>query len=194
MVTAQNVLDFWFVQTPREFWYNSSPELDSAIKERYFDIWEQARMGQLSAWSSKPTTMLALILVLDQFPRNMFRNDRRAFQSDAMARQMAKAALKRDWDLRFEDLQQRQFFYLPLMHSENQTDQDRCVRLIKERLNDSAHADQLVHARAHREVIRRYGRFPYRNDSLGRSSSTPEQEFLQQGGYRLVMEELSRTH
>jgi uncharacterized protein (DUF924 family) len=123
-------------------------------------------------------------ILLDQFPRNMFRGDGKAFSTDQIALAAAKMAVGRDWDLRI-DPPARAFFYLPLMHSENLSDQDRCMRLIKTRL--APDLGYLIHAKCHREVIRRFGRFPYRNEALGRATTKVESEFLENGGYGAVL-------
>ena len=125
---------------------------------------------------------------MDQFPRNMFRNTGKAFASDKIARTAAKIAIDHKWDMKIDE-PARQFFYLPLMHSECLTDQDRCVRLMHQRMPASG-ASNLLHAKAHREVIRQFGRFPYRNEALERSTSRLEQEFLQAGGYGHQVREL----
>ena len=123
---------------------------------------------------------MAYLIVTDQFPRNMFRGTGRAFATDGAARAAAKAAIAKGWDRRI-DPPARQFFYLPLMHSECLVDQDRCVRLMMERMPDSE--DNLLHAKAHRDVIRRFGRFPYRNEALARHDTGPEAAYLAEEGY-----------
>jgi uncharacterized protein (DUF924 family) len=136
-----------------------------------------------------PKGALGLIILTDQFPRNMFRDSPRAFASDARALRIAALAINHAWDLRVAE-PMRQFFYLPFMHSEMLTDQDRSVRLFKARM---ATGDNLLHARAHREVIRRYGRFPYRNAALGRISTPQEDVFLASGGYGAIVQELQNA-
>ena len=131
--------------------------------------------------------MLAYLLLTDQFPRNMFRDEGRAFASDPLARHVATFAWHKKIDLGI-DPPLRQFFYLPLMHSESIVDQDRCVALFKARMPDAA--NNLLHARAHREVIRRFGRFPYRNAALGRQTTPEEQAFLDGGSYGAIVREL----
>ena len=133
---------------------------------------------------------IAYIILIDQFSRNMFRGSFKSFMLDPAARSAAKMAIKREWDTRIDE-PARQFFYLPLMHSENQCDQDRAVRLFHTRMPETGH-NNIDHARAHREVIRRYGRFPYRNDALGRTSNAQEQEFLKNGGYGAIVREIQQ--
>jgi uncharacterized protein (DUF924 family) len=182
---AEQVLSFWLGAGP-EAWYKQDDAFDAEITDRFHDLWEKGAAGALEeTWATNPRGALALIILLDQFPRNMFRGDARAFASDARARSVACYALDRGWDLRTKE-PERQFFYMPFMHSERLTDQDHCVRLFKERMP----GDNLLHARTHREIIRRHGRFPYRNDALGRKSSEAESEFIEGGGYGKIVNEL----
>ena len=118
----------------------------------------------------------------------MFRGQGRAFEMDSVAIAAAKVAIDRKWDMKIDE-PARQFFYLPLMHSENLADQERCVRLMCERMPETG-AQNLLHARAHREVIRQFGRFPYRNEALSRSTTEPEEQFVQAGGYGHALEQL----
>jgi len=162
--------------------------LDDTIRTRFEAAWTAARDGACGLWITAPRSTLAYIILTDQFPRNMFRGDPRSFATDRSARAAAKIAMDRGWDLRVAE-PERQFFYLPLMHSENQIDQDRAVRLLCERMPETG-AGNLIHAKAHREVIRRYGRFPYRNEALGRSNTPAEDVFLSDGGYGAILREL----
>ena len=143
--------------------------------------WEEACEGKFSLWMTYPSGTLAYIILTDQFSRNMFRGTGKAFASDRPALAAAKSAIEKGWDLRIDE-PARQFFYMPLMHSESLCDQDRCVRLMCERM-PAGRENNLLHAQAHREVIRQFGRFPYRNDALGRESTTPERAYLAAGGY-----------
>ena len=182
---AGHVLDFWLGAGP-EKWYRQDDAFDDEITRRFGDLWNRGAAGALDeGWATNPRGALALIILLDQFPRNMFRGEARAFHSDERAKSIACYALDRGWDLR-EPEPQRQFFYMPFMHSELLVDQDHCVRLFAERMP----GENVLHARAHREVIRRYGRFPYRNDALGRTTSEREQAFLDGGGYGAIVNEL----
>lgn len=185
MTGAEEVLSFWLDEVGPDGWYKVDPDLDARIRERFLGMWEGAAEGRFALWLTYPSGALAYIILTDQFPRNMFRGTPRAFETDGAALAAAKSAIQRGWDLRIDE-PARQFFYLPLMHSENLCDQDRSVRLICERMPESG-ADNLIHARAHREVIRRYGRFPYRNAALGRADTTPEKSFLDGGGYGAVV-------
>lgn len=181
MVGAETILEFWLEETGPAQWYKPTAELDETIRERFSEALTAARAGKLDHWLLKPQSALALLILLDQFPRNMFRGDGAAFAGDAKARAVAKRALSLGHDLKVEGTA-RQFFYLPLMHSECLIDQDRCVRLVTTRLPENR--ETLKHACLHRDVIRRFGRFPYRNEALGRRSSVSEQQYLDEGGYR----------
>ena len=174
-VTAKDVHDFWFRDTPSERWFRPDAELDGKIRARFAEIWAKGRDGALSAWEDTPEGALALVVLLDQFPRNMFRGSADAFSSDARAREVAKRAIARDFDLAVPE-DHRFFFYLPLEHSESLPDQDECVRLTAERLGETHFA--MTYAKNHREVIRRFGRFPARNKALGRATTPEEAEFL----------------
>lgn len=185
--TYEEVLAFWLEEAGPAKWYAGGDSFDADIRDRFMALWEQARDGKLDHWISHPRKALALIIVLDQFPRNMFRGDRRAFATDQKAKSVACSSLKQGWDERF-DQTQRQFFYMPFMHSEALTDQDHSVRLACQKMPD-AREDKLPHAIAHREIIRRFGRFPYRNDALGRTTRADEQDFLENGGYGKMVEE-----
>lgn len=188
MSVIDEVIEFWLSEVGPKGWYISTEALDQKIRNKYMDLWSQALNGGLHEWTSDPRGALAYLLVTDQFPRNMFREDPRAFATDPRARAVAKHAVDVGFDMKIEE-PERQFFYLPLMHSECLTDQDRCVRLILTRMPKDG-GSNLLHARAHRRVIRRYGRFPYRNNALARCSSEDEKTFLEQSGYGGIVEEL----
>ncbi|SEN66400.1 DUF924 family protein [Palleronia pelagia] len=187
MTTPEEVLAFWLDEVGPEGWYKSDDGLDDTIRSRFTPVYEQATEGGLSLWLTYPSGTLAYLVVTDQFPRNMFREDSRAYDMDRFARAAAKVSIARGWDLKI-DPPARQFFYLPLMHSENLSDQDRCVRLFAERMPEAT--ANLLHARAHREVIRDFGRFPHRNAALGRNSGPREKSFLDEGGYGATVRRL----
>lgn len=181
MVAPDEVLAFWLDECSPADWYKSDPAFDAKICDRFEATWKQAAEGALSLWLTYPSGTLAYIILTDQFPRNMFRDDAKAFATDTIARAAAKMAIDRKWDLKIDE-PARQFFYLPLMHAENLCDQDRAVRLIHTRMPEHG-ANNVDHACAHRAVIRDFGRFPYRNDALGRKTTSAEQAFLDAGGY-----------
>ncbi|SPF80397.1 DUF924 family protein [Pseudoprimorskyibacter insulae] len=187
MSEPEQVLSFWLDEVGQNGWYNSSDALDQKIRDQFGEMWTQAMDGRYGLWLTYPSGVLAYILLLDQFPRNMFRDTGQAFASDRVALAAAKQAIARGWDLKIDE-PARQFFYLPLMHSESQEDQDHCVRLMKERLPETG-AGSLLHARVHREVIRQFGRFPYRNEALSRHTTEREQAYLGAGGYGLTLRE-----
>lgn len=185
MVSAKDVLVFWLDECSPADWYKSEADFDALIREKFQTTWQQAADGHLGLWLTYPSDVLAYIILTDQFPRNMFRANGEAFATDHLALAAAKRAIEKDWDLKI-DAPARQFFYLPLMHSENISDQDRAVRLIRDRMPNEG-GSTLDHARAHRNVIRQFGRFPYRNDALGRKTTVDEQAFLDEGGYRAAI-------
>ncbi len=191
MATPEDVLSYWLDEVGPKGWYDASDALDADLRERFQDAWENAREGTFGLWLTYPNGTLAYIILMDQFPRNMFRDHALSFSTDRSALAAAKAAIHRGWDTRI-DPPARQFFYLPLMHSENLCDQDRCVRLICDRMKGDD-GSNLLHARAHREVIRRFGRFPHRNSALGRSNSGKEDFFLASGGYGSIVRELQKA-
>ena len=188
MKTPQEVLSFWLDEVGPKGWYNVSDELDARVTEQFEETWKGASEGRFSLWLTYPSGALAYIILMDQFPRNMYRGSAKAFATDRAALAAAKSAIGRSWDMRIDE-PARHFFYMPLTHSENLSDQDRCVRLMCERLPAQGEA-YLLHARAHRAVIREYGRFPSRNDQLGRVTTKSEQDFTARGGYGHILREL----
>ncbi len=188
MADASEIIRFWVDEVGPAGWYNATEELDATIQERFGEAWEKAAAGDFHDWVCDPEKSLALLILLDQFPRNMFRGSGRAFYTDRKAVCVAKKAIENGFDLRVPE-PQRQFYYLPLMHSESLTDQERCVRLMMTRMPDAG-AENLLHAKGHREVIRRFGRFPYRNDALDRKTTARERTYLKAGGYSSTVREL----
>jgi uncharacterized protein (DUF924 family) len=184
MAGPEEVLSFWLDEVGESRWYSVDPDLDAEISARFKTTWEGACAGQYSLWLTYPNGALAYIILTDQFSRNMFRGSARAFSSDRIALAAAKAAVDKGWDMRINE-PARQFFYMPMMHSENLCDQERCVRLMCQRSRGN-----LLHARAHREVIRQFGRFPYRNKVLSRSMTDPESAYVTAGGYGQTVRQL----
>lgn len=182
------VLDYWLGELGPEGWYAGGADLDADIRDRFADLWQAAADGGLDHWVEGPAGALAFIVVTDQFPRNMWRGTARAFATDAAALAAARTALAAGWDMAAPE-PERQFFYLPLMHSEAMQDQLDCIGLMAERMPETGESN-LLHARAHAEVIRRFGRFPYRNAALGRETTAEEAAFLAAGGYASVVEAL----
>ncbi len=172
-----DVLAFWR-DAGEKRWFLKDEAFDGAIRSRFLATYEAAARGELSVWEETPEGALALLIVLDQFPRNMFRNDARTYAADPLARAVADRALARGFDQRFP-VAERSFFYLPYEHSEALADQERAVALFKA----TGDAELLKWADLHADIIRRFGRFPHRNAALGRPSTVEEQAFLASGGF-----------
>ncbi|PVA11824.1 DUF924 domain-containing protein [Pelagivirga sediminicola] len=190
MVNPDDVLNFWLDEVGEKGWYIQSKKLDTTIRDRFEPVWRKAREGNYGLWLTYPSGTLAYIILMDQFPRNMFRGSGESFATDRHSIAAAKAAIGRKWDLAIDE-PARQFFYLPLMHSENLCDQERCIRLICERMPETGDGT-LLHAQAHREVIRQFGRFPYRNEALGRKSTLAEIAYLKAGAYAHTLRQLQQ--
>lgn len=188
MANPEDILAYWLDEIGPDGWFAGDEELDTEITERFLPDYERACDGALSLWLTYPSGTLAYIILTDQFPRNMFRGSGRSFATDAIALAAAKMAIRKGWDQRIDE-PGRHFFYLPLTHSECLVDQDRAVRLIMTRMLESG-PDRLLHAKAHREVIRKFGRFPYRNEALGRDTPPAEVKYLENGGYGATVREL----
>lgn len=185
MVTPEQVLTYWVDEIGPEGWYSGGEDLDAQVREKFLDAWTEASAGACGLWLTSPVGVLGYIVLTDQLPRNMHRGTAESFATDKSARAAAKIAIERDWDLRIQE-PVRQFFYMPLMHSENLIDQDRCCRLIKSRMPEGG-LDSLRHARAHRQIIRQFGRFPFRNAALGRKTTAAENDWMADGGYATAL-------
>jgi uncharacterized protein (DUF924 family) len=175
-IGPQDVLAFWRAAGPDK-WFTKDDAFDAEIRARFLATYEAAAAGQL-AWDGDPAGALALVIVLDQFPRNIFRDSARAFAADPLARQVTTGAIDRGFDQQVV-LAERSFFYLPFEHSEALADQERCIALNRA----SGDADALKWAELHADIIRRFGRFPHRNKVLGRATTSDEQAFLDGGGF-----------
>lgn len=176
-VTPQDVLSFWFEELTPKDWFERSDAVDEIIKSLFYDTWLQAQSGRCEDWHSTPEGALALIILYDQFPRNMFRESEKAFSTDALALDLANEAISKKFDLKLPETV-RHFFYMPFMHSENLSDQDRCCAYIRKRISNP---ETVHHAEQHRDIIARFGRFPFRNEVLGRPSTEEEVTFLAEG-------------
>jgi uncharacterized protein (DUF924 family) len=174
-MAAAELLEFWFKRAPKD-WFAKNPAFDEEIRTRFLGLYEQGARGGLERWKDSARGCLALVVLLDQFPRNMFRDTPRAFAADPLALDAARHAVASGYD---RDLRpaERMFLYLPFEHSESLADQERCCELMK-----PLGAEQLDWALKHREIIGRFGRFPHRNAILGRASTPEEIEFLKQPG------------
>ena len=179
---AAQVIAFWFAAGPRDQrWFEKSDAFDTEIRERFLALYEEAAAGKLSEWESAAAECLALIVVLDQFPRNMFRGSARAFAADALALQVAQHALAQGYD-RGQEPSVRLFFYLPFEHAESLQAQETACRLTEPLAAFPETFDVYRYAQRHREIVARFGRFPHRNAALGRASTAAELEFLRQPG------------
>jgi len=180
MSEIRNVLEFWLAPANRPQWFKKEAAFDEEVRRRFEAVHERAAAGRLASWQETPEGALALLLCLDQFPRNMYRGTPRAFATDAKARLVADWAVDRGFDMSFKDEQVRLFFYLPFEHSEDLDDQHRAVELTRQRC--AADPEILRYAILHRDVIEKFGRFPHRNAILGRPNTPDEEEYLQQPG------------
>ena len=172
-MAAHEVLKFWF-ERDRKAWFEKDPAFDAQIRARFQPLYESAAAGKLAGWNDGPPGSLALVIVLDQFPRNMFRGTARAFAADPAALETARLIVDRGWDQSMS-ADERLFAYLPFEHSEALQDQELSLKLFAGNAN-------FEWARRHWEIIRRFGRFPHRNAALGRASTPEEIEFLKQPG------------
>lgn len=173
---ARQVLAFWRAAGPL-LWFAKDPAFDAAFRDAFLAAHEAAACGALAHWRATPDGALALVILLDQFPRNAFRGTPRMYATDEAARAVADASIALGHD-QAVDADLRLFFYLPFAHSERLADQERSVALCR-----ALRADDLRHAEGHREIVRRFGRFPHRNPILGRPTTVAEQEYLDRGGF-----------
>jgi uncharacterized protein (DUF924 family) len=172
------ILAFWRA-SGRERWYTRDDAFDAEIRRRYLELWRKAAAGELSPWEASDDGALALVVVLDQFPRNMFRGDALSYSSDHLAREVARRAIESGAYERI-DPRLREFLYLPFMHSEHLADQLRCVEHFRK---TGTNPENLKYAEHHADIIRRFGRFPHRNRILGRATTPDEQAFLDESGF-----------
>jgi len=186
--TAEEVLTFWFGPPgdrarPRREWFIKNPEFDARVAAHLLPLHERAAREELPEWRSRPDACLALVILLDQVPRNVFREQPRMFATDPLALATARVAIAARFDRQVPPVQ-RWFFYLPFEHSEAFDDQQRSLELFDSLRDDPDSASVIAYARRHHDVIARFGRFPHRNPILGRASTPAEAEFLQQPGAR----------
>lgn len=173
---AREVLGFWYALTPEQH-FAKSARLDNEIRERFGPLRDVILRTKAEGWRDDPETMLAAIIVLDQFSRNIHRDKAAAFAAEGLGQELSREAIDKRWDGGMTG-EQRHFLYMPLMHAEDSALQDLCIEKF-EALGDE---QSLAFARAHAEVIRRFGRFPTRNAALGRASTELEKEYLSQPG------------
>lgn len=174
---AREVFDFWRAAGPA-LWFAKDADFDSRFRERFLADHEAAARGELERWMATPEGALALVVLLDQFPRNAFRGTARMYDTDALARRAAGKAFAAGYDQRLPQ-ELRKFFGLPFAHSEQLADQERSVALAR-RMGP----DDLAHAEHHLDIVQRFGRFPHRNRILGRESTPQEQQYLDNGGFQ----------
>ena len=191
MADPVEVLDYWLGEVGQDGWFAAGDRLDADIRDRFGDLWQAARDGGLDHWAEGAVGTLAYLILCDQMSRNMHRGQAQAFATDPQALSAARRALKAGWDMAAPE-PERMFFYLPFEHSEDPADQALSVSLMTERL--PADPEMVLHARAHREIILRFGRFPYRNAALGRDTTPDEAAFMADGGYPALVKALSNSH
>ena len=169
----QALIDFWFSDEVSQYWFKSTKAFDQRLLDSYASTWQQAKQGRLDDWQQSATGSLALVIVLDQFPLNMFRGMAKSFSTEAQSRVVARSAITKTYDKELP-VSQKSFLYMPFMHSENLADQALSVELFSQpRLENN-----LRFSRHHYDIVERFGRFPHRNSILGRESSEAEIEYL----------------
>ncbi len=173
--SSADILSFWR-DARYDRWYGKDDSFDADIRRRFHGVWEAARDGELTVWQDTDDGALALVIVLDQFPRNIFRNDPRTYSTDALARDVALRAIEEGRDERTDPLLRE---FMPFEHSEAAHDQQRCIELFRK----AGDAEGLKWAELHADIIRRFGRFPHRNAVLGRATTPDEAAFLDDGGF-----------
>ena len=183
----QEILDFWFGREDeegygefRDEWFQKDEEFDRQIRDRFLEDYERAARGEYDGWRDAPESCLALVILLDQFPRNLFRGDARTHATDDKALDISRGAIQKGFDRKLPPFQ-RHFLYMPFMHSERVEDQQRSVALFQE-LAEEDGPDVTEFAEGHRDIIERFGRFPHRNEMLGRETTPEEAEFLEKAG------------
>ena len=169
----QALVDFWFSETASQYWFKSTEVFDQQLRDDYAELWQQAKDGQLDSWKAQPMGCLALVILLDQLPLNMFRGTAKSFSTEAQSREVAALAIDRGFDVDM-DSKRKGFLYMPFMHSEEMLDQERSVDLF----NQPGLEDNYRFAQHHYGIVERFGRFPHRNEILGRENSDAEIEYL----------------
>lgn len=170
-ITADEIVSFWFEENNKKMWFNSTPQFDQLLTDKFQPLFESAAAGELDHWKDSSEGALALCIILDQFPLNMYRGQAKSFSTEAAARAVSAHALDSGFDKALNS-EQRLFLFLPFMHSENLEDQDRSVSLFTKAGMDTRYPEH------HRGIIKRFGRFPHRNQALGRESTREEEDYL----------------
>jgi uncharacterized protein (DUF924 family) len=176
---AEAILHFWFEESKPYQWFRRDHAFDRTIKSRFGALHEAAIAGKLDVWRAHSRHSLSLIILLDQFSRNIYRDDPRAFAQDAQALDVAREAIRRRFD-KLYDARERAFFYMPFMHSEDMGVQEECVALFKSQLPSTMNVPYAIE---HRDIVKRFGRFPHRNQIFARASTPEEVAFLKAGGF-----------
>ncbi len=190
MADFDHIIDFWIKEVGPNSWYSGTPDLDARIQRLFMNDWEVALAGGYTEWAETSLGSLAYLILTDQFPRNMFRDDARAFATDANALTVAKQSIRKDFDLEIHG-EEQQFFYMPFEHSELIAEQDNAVFYMENRMRNG---DTLIlHAKVHHNIITKFDRFPYRNKVLGRMSTEDEFHFLGNNGYQTLLKKLEKT-
>lgn len=172
--SPQSIVEFWFSEKVQPLWFQSTPEFDAELRDRFETVWQAAEQGRLDDWAETPEGALALVILFDQLPLNIYRGEALCFATEAKSREIATLAIERSYDAQFTD-DQKAFLYMPLMHSESMVDQDKAVALYEA----AGLAGNLKFAQHHRDIVRRFGRFPHRNKILGRQSTEAELVYLE---------------
>jgi uncharacterized protein (DUF924 family) len=178
IAAPEEVVSFWN-EAGEDQWFKSDPAFDDAVRARFLETYEAGVAGKLSDWERSADGALALTLLLDQFPRNMFRGTSRAFATDRRALDIVKRAIDAGFDRQVPE-ELHTFFYMPFMHSEELAEQERSVAL----MNQEGKQENVKYAEIHRDAIKRFGRFPHRNEILGRASTPEEIAYLAGGGFK----------
>jgi len=182
-IAPDDILNFWVYEVGRERWFSQDPGLDRIIRERFLPAYEAGVAGELAHWEETPEGMLALMLLFDQFPRRMFRDTPKAFETDELAIDLARKAIIKHFDDRIDRLF-KLILYLPFLNSESLSNQRLALFYIRERIKEN---DLLSLAEQHYEIVERFGRFPHRNPALGRDPTPEEIEFLTKSQKQAVL-------
>lgn len=192
MTGPVDVLDFWLQEIGPAGWYTADSAVDALCRDRFSELWQAARDGGLDHWVDGTVGTMAYLVICDQLSRNMHRGHADAFATDQQALAAARTAIQNDWDMDAPE-PERQFFYMPFMHSEDAADQALCIGYFQTRMPQTG-ADQVIHARAHEAVLQKFGRFPFRNQALGRIPAPDEDSYMANGGYMTTVAEIRASH
>jgi len=173
-MTSEQLIEFWFGDDVKKRWFKSTAEFDQQLRDLFENLWQQARDNQLADWKHSASGCLALTILFDQMPLNMYRGQAASFSTEALARDVSHHAIKKDFHRQFDEEKQA-FLYMPFMHSENLNDQKYAIELFKL----IGREDNLRFARHHHDIVKRFGRFPHRNHILGRESTADELAYLE---------------